>query len=106
MFRHALLLTTLAATPLAALSQHPDVPGNVQRLAAGDAVDRSKAVRTLGALGDRAKLAVPALVQSMGDRDPFVARDAVGALCQIGPVAVPALVQALSSGNTSIRHRA
>src|SRR5215213_3757560 len=99
-------LSVAAATPAAfAQTPHDSVATHVRRLHTGDAVDRSKAAKALGALGESGKAAVPALVQAMGDRDPFVARDAVAALCNM-PAAVPHLVEALDSPNKAIRHYA
>src|SRR3954470_14338101 len=108
MMRWIFLILSLAPIPSLTLAQPPPdaVQAHVRRLRAGDPIDRSRAAKSLGALGARARVAAPALVEALGDRDPFVARSANAALCQIGSVAVPLLVEALESENNLIRHQA
>ncbi len=68
----------------------------VQGLSAKNAEDRRRAVYYLGNLGPRARFAVPALVDTLGDTDREIGNAAAGALADIGPDAatvVPALAR-------------
>lgn len=108
MFRHALFLTAILSAHPTIFAQSPANPvtANVQRLHSTNAVDRSEAAKALGALGESAGPAAPQLIQALGDRDPFVAREATNALCLIGHGAVAPLVRALEGSDPGLRHHA
>src|SRR5947209_2461138 len=59
------------------------------------AANRAQAARELGALGPKAKAAIPALIDALDD-DKDVTREAVLTLIEIGPDAVQPLVAALA----------
>src|SRR5438105_1226665 len=105
----ALTLCVIALIPAAVRSQVPaagPLAAHVQQLQAADTITRSRAAKALGALGDAARPAVPALVHALGDRDPFVARDVTEALGKVGKCAVPELLTALHNANCKVRYRA
>jgi len=94
-----------------ALGSPPDTPppavtGLTHQLSSPNKITRSRAARELGKLEHQAAAAVPDLVRTLADADPFVSRDAAEALGKIGPAAVPALRDALHSGEPRVRIRA
>jgi HEAT repeat protein len=69
-------------------------------------VTRHRAVQTLGAIG---KPAVPALIEALKDKDPWIRGGAIGALLSIGPsaeAAVPALIRVLAEDSDPLRRAA
>lgn len=84
----------------------PAVAGLTRELTSSNTVTRSRAARELGKLQDQAAAAVPELVRTLTDADPFVCRDATEALGKIGPAAVPALRDVLRSAEPRVRIRA
>src|SRR4051794_26747011 len=82
----ALTMIIFATVSPASLAESPadSVAVQIQRLRGGGSLDRSQAANALGELGAVAKAAAPALVEALGDRDSYVARAALDALCRIG----------------------
>jgi HEAT repeat protein len=69
---------------------------------------RAHAAAALGAVGDPAKSAVPAIVQLLRDEDPIVRRQAVHAIMAIRPgpqVTVPLAVKLLEDSDPGVRLR-
>jgi len=71
----------------------------------------SSAVRAAGAkalalLGAQAEAAVPNLLLTLHDREPYIALEAAAALAQIGKPSIPGLTIALSDTNAVVRHAA
>ena len=67
---------------------------------------RVEAARVLGDFGTAARMAAPALIESLKDRDPIMRRNAAFALGKIGAparLATPALAQALCDRNDEVR---
>lgn len=83
----------------------PAVAGLAHELSSPSTITRSRAARELGGLKEGAAAAVPNLVRTLADADPFVARDATEALGKIGLAAVPALRVALHSPEPRVRVR-
>ncbi len=70
---------------------------------------RRKAAMILARMGPKAKMAVPALLASLGDEDPKTRREILFALGSIGPAAsgaVPALMQSLDDEDMNVRYSA
>src|SRR5438309_1217424 len=67
MFRPLVLGLVIISAPSTLLGQAASSPvaANMQRLRSNDAVDRSRAARALGDLGESAAPAAPALVQAL-----------------------------------------
>jgi HEAT repeat protein len=63
----------------------PSVTLFIELLASGGAEDRRHAARQLGRFGKQAELAVPALEQALGDKEPCVRETVVEALKAIRP---------------------
>ena len=63
------------------------IPDLVALLAHEDATVRWNAARTLGKIGDPAKVAVPKILPQFSDSDPAVREHAAEALGDIGPSA-------------------
>jgi len=91
---------------------HPalDLPQAVAQVAAQGAwgvliraLPNDKVHEAVAGLGT---LAVPALIQALGDRDEDVRCAAAEALAKIGTPAVPALIQALGDSDNSVRRAA
>jgi HEAT repeat protein len=108
MNRQIILVLAFAVGGSASLAQAPPDPvaTHIQQLRSGDIVDRSHAAKALGALGDAAEPAVPALIQAFLDKDATVVSEAVDALCRIGRPTVPALVVALEGTDLTLRNHA
>lgn len=71
-----------------------------------DADRRGSAARALGAIGERAHSAIPALITALGDQGFYVrcgAADALGAIGESAHSAVPALITALRDKDYSMR---
>ncbi len=74
----------------------------LQSLETGDPRQRAEAAARLGAMGRRARRAVPALVEALLDTDPATQEQAALALAAIGDrAAVPGIVRALQRGQVS-----
>ena len=67
---------------------------------------RACAVYSLGAFGERAADAIPALIERLTDSGVYVGQLAADSLAHIGPAATPALVEALKQGDPCVRGRA
>jgi HEAT repeat protein len=81
----------------------------VDQLKAVDSKDRIHAIRALSERPADAETVVPALSDSLKDRDPFIRRDAAQALAKLGPnarAALPALRPLLKDKNHQVRRAA
>lgn len=67
---------------------------------------RVAAADALGAMGARAKPAIPALVHALADEDFWAASAVTDALSAVGPPAVPALIDAVQNGQGVAQLRA
>lgn len=101
------------AKPVAPVESKPAAPADdaaVKKLAAdlhSDKVPvRVAAADALGALGAKAKAAVPDLVGALADKDSWAGLAASEALTVIGEPALPAVLQAMESGEDIARVRA
>jgi HEAT repeat protein len=86
-----------------------DMPTLMADLKNADAQVRSRAAQTLGAMGPKAKMAVPALGGLLKDKDELPRRFALQALAKIGPDASPAaddLLAVLKDSDANVRQEA
>ena len=67
---------------------------------------RAAAARALGVLGPNARSAVPALLDRLHDREPYIAMEAATALSRIGEGSIPGLIKALSQKDSVVRRAA
>ncbi|HEY4687730.1 MAG TPA: HEAT repeat domain-containing protein [Anaerolineae bacterium] len=67
---------------------------------------RACAIYALGTFGERAAVAVPALVQRLSDTSVYVGQLAADSLARIGTGATGPLIDALKSGTPAVRGRA
>lgn len=82
---------------------HSGVPLLVAGLTDSDPGVRDHSARALGAIGPKAKAAVPALKDCLRDKNASVRRAASFALESFGAEAVPALLEGLKSRNVTMR---
>jgi HEAT repeat protein len=78
----------------------------IKKLRADDRSVRVKAAHALGDLGARAKSAIPALLDNLGNDDDGVGNSAAVALAHIGNEATPRLILTLDLGNARERAKA
>ena len=64
---------------------------------------RAEAANALGNLGPEAKVAIPQLTQALKDPNKTVRGKAARALVEAGPEAVPALIDSLKDKDESVR---
>jgi len=67
---------------------------------------RACAIFALGTFGERARAAVPALIQRLGDASVYAGQMAADALARIGSTATEPLIDALKNGPPPVRGRA
>ncbi len=78
----------------------------IENLSDKNAFLRNDSAKSLGALGEDAQDAVPALIACLNDEKAPVRRNASFALAQIGVPAIPALIEALNNENSTTRKNA
>jgi HEAT repeat protein len=67
---------------------------------------RVAGAKGLALLGPQADAAIPALLLTVRDSEPYISMEAASALARVGVAALPGLIEALSDTNPVVRHAA